>query len=153
MATLLYLPGRHLTDDVFKCIFMNEKFCILIRISLNFVPKGPIDNKPTSVQVMAWRLTGDKPLSEPMLNQMMDAYMRHWGEMNDSGRQLEINVKPCLHIWRTQSKFSATIICLQHIYYTPILNCYFPIIRLNPWGQQQLKSMEYIDVGWDFTAD
>ena len=24
---------------------MNEKFCILIKISLKFVPKGPIDNK------------------------------------------------------------------------------------------------------------
>ena len=76
MATLLYLPGRNLTDDVFKCIFINE-FCILIRISLNFVPKGPIDNKLTLVQVMAWRQTGDKPLSEPMLNQLMDAYMQH----------------------------------------------------------------------------
>ena len=26
------------------CIFMNEKFCILIKISLKFVPKGPIGN-------------------------------------------------------------------------------------------------------------
>ena len=27
----------------FKCIFVNEKFYILINISLEFVPKGPID--------------------------------------------------------------------------------------------------------------
>ena len=26
-------------------VFVNEKFCILIKISLKFVPKGPIDNK------------------------------------------------------------------------------------------------------------
>ena len=26
---------------------MNEKFCILIKISLRFTPKGPIDNKPS----------------------------------------------------------------------------------------------------------
>ena len=32
---------------------MNEKFCISIRISLKFVPKGPIDNKLALVQVMA----------------------------------------------------------------------------------------------------
>ena len=25
---------------------MNEKLCILIKISLTFVPRGPIDNKP-----------------------------------------------------------------------------------------------------------
>ena len=36
--------GRHFTDDIFRCIFVNEKFCILIKISLKFVPKGPIDN-------------------------------------------------------------------------------------------------------------
>ena len=36
-------------DDIVRCIFMNEKFCILIIISLKFVPKGPIDNNPTLV--------------------------------------------------------------------------------------------------------
>ena len=45
--------GRHFADDIFKCIFMNEKFCIFIRISLKFVPKGPIDNRPALVQIMA----------------------------------------------------------------------------------------------------
>ena len=50
--------GRHFADNIFKCIFMNEKFCILIRISLKFVPKGLIDNKSALVQVMAWRRTG-----------------------------------------------------------------------------------------------
>ena len=45
---------------------MNEKFRISIQISLKFVPKGPIDNKPALVQVMAWCWSGDKPLSEPM---------------------------------------------------------------------------------------
>ena len=56
---------------------MNENFFILIRISLKFVPKGPIDNKAALVQVMARRQTGDKPLPELMLTQFTDAYMRH----------------------------------------------------------------------------
>ena len=56
---------------------MKEKFCILIKISLKFVPKGPIDNNPALVQKMAWRQIGEKPLSEPMLAQFTDAYMRH----------------------------------------------------------------------------
>ena len=38
--------GRHLADDIFRCIFVNEKFCILIKISLIFVAKGPIDDIP-----------------------------------------------------------------------------------------------------------
>ena len=65
--------GRHLADNLFRRIFMNEKVGILIEISLNFVPKGPIDNKSVLVQVMAWRWIGDKPLSEPMLTQFTDA--------------------------------------------------------------------------------
>ena len=32
-----------------KCIFINEKNCILIEISLEFVPKGPINNNPALV--------------------------------------------------------------------------------------------------------
>ena len=62
-----------LADDIFKCIFMNEKLRILIQISLKFVPKGPIDNKSALVQVMAWRRTSDKPLREPMLDEFNDA--------------------------------------------------------------------------------
>ena len=42
-----------------------------------FVPRGPIDNKPALVQVMAWRRKGDKPLPEPMMAQFTDAYMQH----------------------------------------------------------------------------
>ena len=36
--------GRHFADDIFRFIFVNEKIFILIKISLKFVPKGPIDN-------------------------------------------------------------------------------------------------------------
>ena len=53
------------TDNICKCILMNEKFCISIRISLKFVPNGQIDNKSALVQVIAWRWSGNKPLSEP----------------------------------------------------------------------------------------
>ena len=59
--------GRHFPDDIFKCIFLNENIWILIKISLKFVPKGPINNIPAMVQIMAWRRLGDKPLSEPMM--------------------------------------------------------------------------------------
>ena len=41
--------GRHFSDDTFKCIFVNENFCILIEISLKSVAKGPIDNNPALV--------------------------------------------------------------------------------------------------------
>ena len=59
--------GRHFADDIFKCIFLNENASIAIKISLKFVPKGPINNTPSFVQIMASRHPGDKPLSEPMM--------------------------------------------------------------------------------------
>ena len=58
-------------DDIFKCIFMNEVFCISIKISLKFVPEGPIDNKSVLVQVMVLCQTAVKPLPEPMLTHMV----------------------------------------------------------------------------------
>ena len=45
--------SRLFADDIFRCIFVNKKFYILIAISLTVVPKGP------------------------MLTHFTDAYMRH----------------------------------------------------------------------------
>ena len=58
---------RHFPDNIFKWIFLSEKVWISVNISLKFVPRGPINNIPTLVQIMAWRRPGDKPLSEPMM--------------------------------------------------------------------------------------
>ena len=71
---LTHPPGQ---DNIFKCIFVNEKFCILILISLKFVPEGPIDNKWRLVKVMAGRRRGHRPFPEPLLTQFTGAYMWH----------------------------------------------------------------------------
>ena len=59
--------GRNFADNIFKWIFLNENVWILIKISLKFVPQGPINNIPALDQIMAWRRQGDKPLSGPMM--------------------------------------------------------------------------------------
>ena len=51
----------------FKCIFLNEKAWISVKLSPKFVPRGAVDNIRALVQIMAWRRIGDKPLSEPMM--------------------------------------------------------------------------------------
>ena len=71
-----------LADDIIKWIFLNENDRIPIQISLKFVPRSPIDNKPALVHVMDWCRTGDKPLPELKITQFTDAYMRHKGEMS-----------------------------------------------------------------------
>ena len=59
--------GRHFADDIFKGIFFNENILIPIKISLKFVPKTPSNHIPPLVQIIAWRRSGDKPLSKPMI--------------------------------------------------------------------------------------
>ena len=59
--------GRFFADNVLKCIFLNENVWISLKIPLKFISKGPINNIPALVHIMAWRRPGDKPISEPML--------------------------------------------------------------------------------------
>ena len=54
-------------SNAFKCIFLNENELISLRISRKFFPKVQINNIPSLVQIMAWRLPGDKSLSETMM--------------------------------------------------------------------------------------
>ena len=63
---------HHFADDICKGIFLNENVWILYTISLKFVPRILINNIPALVHIMAWRQSGDKPLSEPvMANSLM----------------------------------------------------------------------------------
>ena len=84
--------GRHFADNILKCIFLNENVWIPIEISLKFVPKGPIDNIPALVLIMAWCRPGDKPLSEPMMVCLLT------------------------HIWVTQSQWVKTLSCFLFQY-------------------------------------
>ena len=62
--------GRHFADDIFNYISLNENIWIPFKISLEFFPRGPINNIPALVRIMAWRHPGDKPLSEPMMDSL-----------------------------------------------------------------------------------
>ena len=59
--------GRHIPDDIFKYIFLDENVLISAKISLKLVPEGPINDIPALVHIMALRRPADKPLSEPMI--------------------------------------------------------------------------------------
>ena len=50
--------GRHFSDDIFQCIFLNENVSISIEISLTVLPKDPINTIPALVQIKAWRRPG-----------------------------------------------------------------------------------------------
>ena len=54
--------GCQFAENIFKIIFLNEKFFVWIHISLGFVPEGPINNYSALIQVMALCQTVNKPL-------------------------------------------------------------------------------------------
>ena len=51
----------------FQTYFLQWNIWISLKISLEFVPKVPINNIPALVLIMAWRQPGDKPLSDPVM--------------------------------------------------------------------------------------
>ena len=56
-----------LAYDTLEYKFVKENVLILIKNSLKFVPKGPIDNIPAMVPIMVWCQPGTKTLSELMM--------------------------------------------------------------------------------------
>ena len=58
---------RHFADHIFNTFSSMEMFVLRFKMSLNFVPRGLINNIAALVQITAWRRPGDKPLSEPMM--------------------------------------------------------------------------------------
>ena len=86
--------GRHFADDTCTRIFLNENVIISIKISLKFVPKGPISNIPALVQIMAWRRPGDKPLSEAMMVSLLTHICVTLPQWVKSMHTPEINQRP-----------------------------------------------------------
>ena len=66
-----------LADDFLNAFSWMKSDRVPIQILLKFVPRNPFDDKPALVQVMAWCQIGDKPLSQPMLTRLIDAFIRH----------------------------------------------------------------------------
>ena len=74
-----------IADDIYKSIFLSENVQISLKISLKFVPQVRIriNNIPGLVQIMAWRRSGDKPLSQPMIVSLLThicVTRPHWVE-------------------------------------------------------------------------
>ena len=59
--------GLHFPYDIFISIFLDENVWITIKISMKFLPNGPINSTPALIQILVWRRLSDKPLSEPMM--------------------------------------------------------------------------------------
>ena len=109
---------------IFQTTFSNEfswmkVYKFWLKISLRFVPKGPINNIPALFQIMALHRPGDKPLSEPM----MVSLLTHIGSVSNSS--CGYNVIQHIMLLHTElkrlSQYKSKCLLLQ----TPIAH---------PWG-------------------
>ena len=57
----------HVLQKIFSDAFCWKKMCILIQISLQFLPEGSNSKHSTLVQRMAWCQTSTKPLSKSVM--------------------------------------------------------------------------------------
>ena len=83
--------GRHFADNLFKCLFLNDNVRIFNTISLKFVPKGLVKNIPALVQIMAWHWPGNKPLSEPMMVNLLTHICATWPQWVKRQRAFSVN--------------------------------------------------------------
>ena len=91
----------HFTDDILKCIFLNEKVWISLIISLKFVPKVQINNISAMVQ-MAWCRPGDKPSSELMMVSLVMhicVTRPHWVKKAWKATCAQLNMFLIVEIW------------------------------------------------------
>ena len=104
--------GRHFLVAIFNCYFLDENVWILIKISLNFVPKFPINNIRALVQIMAWRQPGNKPSSELlMVSLLMHICVNRpqWIKESDTYQEKSFRLDPvsydlftfCSFFWRS----------------------------------------------------
>ena len=70
------------SQTIFSEAYYAYYICVFDWNFTDFFPKRPNDNNQALVLIMAWRRIGDKPLSELILTQFTNAYMRHQGGMS-----------------------------------------------------------------------
>ena len=137
--------GRHYADDIFKCIFLNENVQISIKISLKFVPKVPINNIPSLVQIMAWRRSGNKPFSEPMLVSLpmhICVIRPQWVNITNHFEAHKRNSLGCWHSSpETGTGYSDTHRYLKEHMWTKIRQCSF--VNIHHWGYEIIFEIKH----------
>ena len=83
------------------------KYCwIMIQLWLKCVPLDLIHNEPPLYQTMAWCRIGNKPLSDKMIANFTDAYMRHSASIS------YLDMDGCsLYVMKVNSKSHSCIQC------------------------------------------
>ena len=119
-------------------IFLNENDIIPIRISLKFVPKGPIDNKAALVQVMAWRWTGDHYLNQCWPSSLTHICGTRWRWRNKTKEAMTLYASN-----DTWKKIAANIIMFSNSVYWHCISLVIIHTEWDPICRPGLRSWPY----------
>ena len=140
VKSLLTHWGCHFPDDIFKCIFLMTMF----------VHRGPVDNIPTFVQIMAWRWPGDKPLSEKMMVSLLThIYVTRPQWVNGTGKipVTEGTIPTKTRLIEHLPTAAVWVFVVNYSFFTHILVVCDSLIRIGPssvidvfiWGSRSLS--------------
>ena len=76
---------RRYADDIFNSILLIEHVCILIEISLKFIPKSSVDNKAVWIQIRVWCPASSEPLPESAMAKFFGNTCRLWANAFNEG--------------------------------------------------------------------
>ena len=115
-------------------------------MSLKYIQKDSITNKPTLVHIMAWYWIGDKPLSKPMMPCFGYAYMHHLASMSQMTKSWCI--KMLQHIVHFAANwYSITSDGMPRPYSMCILIQLYPVyIRLSLRAKNICESKHWLDI-------
>ena len=96
-----------------------------IKISLKFLPSGPINNMQAWIQIMAGRRSGNKPFPKPMMTKFTDTYMHHQASMSyDTVNFLQYaqNRHPRVHSWgQGKANFMPAVLFHKSVWSTIVI--------------------------------
>ena len=127
--------GRHFPDDIIKWIVLNENAWIPIKISLKFVPQGPIINIPALVQIMP----GADQATSHYLDQWWLDYWRIYAslllnvlKMQSFISDVEFNPRPKYNVnmLKRIAYFYMSRICKTTLANTLIIRCKQPSLEI-----------------------
>ena len=99
---------------IFKHIYLGERACILIDMSLRFVSIGQVDNNSVFVRVAVWHRITDKPLLEPLMIKSTDGLIRCVNTQYRIFMAINCLVKYCKMNRRTTHYTDACIFTHKH---------------------------------------
>ena len=104
-----------------------------LKFHWNWFPKGPINNIPALVQIMAWRRPGDKPLSDPMMIILLahiSVTQPHWVKATWIAHERKYT---CKNLWTLLFLLLFIYICIyKHAYILiTFLDTYIPYFSIH----------------------